>query len=42
MKETRCFRYKKEGHIAYNCPGNEKNAAMSDSLTEDSNSHGKK
>ena len=41
MKENRCFSYKKRGHTAYDCPRKEKIIAISEGVSEDSNSQGK-
>ena len=41
MKEDRYFRCKKRGHTAYNCPKKGKIAAISEGVSEDSNSQGK-
>ena len=42
MKKSRCFSYKKKDYIAYDCPKKEEIAAISESISKDSNSQGKK
>ena len=42
MKEGRCFNCQKRGHTAYDCPKKEKIAAISEGVSEDSNSQEKK
>lgn len=42
MKEGRCFRYKKRGHIAYDCFRKEIIAAILKGICKDSHSQGKK
>ena len=39
MKEGRCFNFKKRGHTAYDCPKKRKIAAISEGVSEDSNSY---
>ena len=41
IKEGRCFSCKKRGHTAYDCPKKRKIAAISEGVSEDSNSQGK-
>ena len=41
MKEGRCFSCKEKGHTAYNCPRKGKVAAISEGVSEDSDSQGK-
>ena len=41
MKEGRCFSCKERGHTAYNCPKKGKIAAISEGVSEDSNSQEK-
>ena len=41
MKEGRCFSYKERGHTTYDCPRKGKIAAISESISEDSDSQGK-
>lgn len=42
MKEKRYFNYKKRSHTAYNCFKREKTASIPKTVSENSNSQGKK